>query len=98
MSLATMAKSLAGGEIPGVAETLAKNKINEALGKIYDETDWSFQTQYDGWLASGLMANVGTTTVTPYSNQVIGDATASAIWAGLTGLPLITQLDRKSTR
>lgn len=92
MSLSTMSKTLAGGEIPGVAETLARNKINEALGKIYDETDWSFQTQYDAWLSPGMVASSGTTTVSPYSNQIIGDAAASAIWAALTGRPFLTEL------
>ena len=92
MSLITMAKSLAEGEIPGVSLALARNKLLEAFAKILDETDWSFQKKEGGWLAPGLVASLGTTTVTQYSNQVIGDATASAIWAGLSGMPLITQL------
>jgi len=94
MSFLSMAKSLAGGEIPGVSETLAKNKINEALGRIYDETDWSFQVQEGGWNNPGLLASGGTVTVTPYSNQVIGDANATTIWAGIqTGpRPVLTEL------
>jgi len=91
VSLASMAKTLANGEIPGVALSLAKTKINEALGKIYDETDWSFQTREGGWLNPGLKANTGTITVTPYSDQVIGDAVATAAWAAITQ-PLITVL------
>lgn len=91
MSFLTMAKTLTG-EIPNVSEKLVKNKINEALQKIYDETDWSFQTNYNGWLAPGLVSNVGTTTVTPYSDQIIGDAVASAAWAALVGRPLLTEL------
>ena len=90
MSYRSMARTLVG-EIPGVAESLAKTKINEALGKIYDETDWSFQTQYSGWLNPGLVASVGTVTVTPFSNVVIGDAAATAAWAAITS-PLITVL------
>lgn len=78
-----MAKSLANGEIPGVAQSLAKTKLNEGLGKIYDETDWSFQTQYGGWLNPGLQANQGTVTVNPFSNIVIGDAAATSIWANI---------------
>lgn len=83
-----MARSLAnGGEIPGVPLSLAKTKINEALGKIYDETDWSFQTQYANWLTVKLLAT-GTVTLTQFSNQVIGDAGASSVWATTT--PFIT--------
>lgn len=91
MSFASMAKTLANGEIPGVALSLAKTKINDALGVIYDETDWSFQSRYGGWLNPGLKANTGTVTVTPYSDQVIADATATAAWAAITS-PLITVL------
>ena len=91
MSFMSMAKTLANGEIPGVALSLAKAKINEALGFVYDETDWSFQSRIDGWLNPGLKANTGTITVTPYSNQIIGDAVATAAWAAITS-PLITLL------
>lgn len=91
MSLNTMAKSLAL-EIPGVSEILARTKIQEAMGKIYDETAWSFQTKQSGWLVPGLKASTGTVTVTPYSASVVGDATAAAIWNGFTGRPLITEL------
>src|SRR5580698_2206976 len=92
MSFITMAKTLADGEIPGVALRLAKNKINAALGKVYDETDWSFQTRNDGaWLCPGLVASTGTVTATPGSNKVIGDAVASAAWAAVTS-PLLTVL------
>ena len=38
MSYITMAKSLAQGEIPGVSLELVKSKINDALGRVYDET------------------------------------------------------------
>lgn len=91
MSLITMAKSLAL-EIPGVAQSLAGTKLNEGLQKIYNETDWSFQTQYDGWNCPGLVASVGTVTATPYSDEVIGDAVASAVWASITGRPFLTEL------
>ena len=91
MSLITMAKSLAL-EIPGVAQSLASTKLNEALQKIYNETDWSFQTQQDGWNCPGLVASLGTTTVTPYSDQVIGDAVASSVWASLVNRPNLTEL------
>jgi hypothetical protein len=93
VSYITMAKSLAQGEIPGVALELAKSKINDALGKVYDETVWSFQLgSQGGWLIPGLVASTGTFTTTAYSNQVIADATASAVIAAMTGRPLITEL------
>lgn len=92
MSFNTMAKSLAAGEIPGVAETLARNKLNEALGVIYDETDWSFQTRYGQWLAPGWLISAGSVTVTPYSTAVIGDDTATIAWGSLIGRPFITEL------
>lgn len=91
MSFVSMAKTLANGEIPGVALSLAKTKLLDALGVIYDETDWSFQTRFDGWLNPGLKANTGTVTVAPYSDQVIGDAAATAAWAAIVN-PFITQL------
>jgi len=78
-----MAKG-AQGEIPGVSLELVKSKINDALGKIYDETVWSFQLgQSGGWLIPGLVASLGTVTTTPFSPYVFGDAVASAIWASL---------------
>jgi hypothetical protein len=81
MSFSTMAKGLAQGEIPGVSLELTKSKINDALGKIYDETVWSFQLgQSGGWLIPGLVASVGTVTVTPFSPYVFADAVASAAW------------------
>jgi len=56
MSFYTMAKTLSG-EVPGVDLSLAKNKVNEALGLIYDSYDWSFQLNEAGWLAPGQLAN-----------------------------------------
>lgn len=91
MSWVSMAKTIAL-EVPGVSQPLASNKLNEALKKIYDETDWSFQTQQAGWNCPGLMANVGTVTANPYTSVVIGDAAASAAWAALTGRPFLTEL------
>ena len=68
------------GEVPGCDLDLVMWKITEALGKIYDEIDWSFQRQitYANWLCPGQVASSGTTTVVPYSNQVIFDAAATA--------------------
>src|ERR1017187_8243255 len=68
------------GEVTGTDLDLVMWKMNEALGKIYDEVDWSFQRTitYANWLCPGQVANSGTTTVTPYSDQVTFDAAASA--------------------
>jgi hypothetical protein len=91
MSFYSLAKRLTG-EVPDTPLSLAQIRTNDALGKIYDSSDWSFQTQYAGWLAPGLLANSGTFTVTPYTNTVIADATATAALALITGFPLITTL------
>lgn len=91
MSFYTMSKSITG-EVPGTMLSLVQNKVAEALGKVYDEYDWSFQTQYAGWLAPGQLANSGTYTVTPYQNTVIANATATAVLASLAAPPLLTTL------
>lgn len=93
MSFYTLAKSLTG-RVAGTPLTLAQEAVAEALGQIYDNTDWSFQRAitYGGWLCPGTVANVGTYTTTPYSNQVVADAVATAKLASLTGQPLITTL------
>ena len=91
MSYYSMAKALTG-EVPGTPLSLAQTRVNDALGKIYDQSDWHFQTQYAGWLCPGQIANSGTFTTTPYQNTVVADATASAAIVAHTGMPLITQL------
>jgi hypothetical protein len=91
MSFYTMAKTLSG-EVPGVDLSLAKNKVNEALGLIYDSYDWSFQLNEAGWLAPGQLANVGTFTTIPFQNTVIADATATAALLAIAGRPLLTEL------
>jgi hypothetical protein len=93
MSYFTIAKGLTG-EVPDTPLSLAQTKVAEALGYIYDQMDWSFQRAitYGGWLCPGMIANVGTYTTTPYSPEVIADATATAILANRTGMPLITTL------
>src|SRR5204863_9001981 len=87
------------GETPGLPVPLARSKINEALGTIYDEQLWSFQLQESGWLTGGLLfgtgtQSAGTITTTAYSNQVVGDATAAALWVAYFGSgnrPLLTE-------
>jgi hypothetical protein len=44
------------GTMPGV---LARTRINEALGLIYDENQWSFQNSEDGWLTPGILFQSG---------------------------------------
>jgi hypothetical protein len=86
------------GEVPGISSILARNQINEALSFVYDSRLWSFQLKYDGWLTPGLIGSngagqsTGTITVDPYTNTITGDADASALWTGLTGRPLLTEL------
>ncbi len=105
MSLNQMARRLAL-EVPGLADSYAKTLLSEALGHIEDEQLWSFQLQESNWLTPGLLFNsgpgagpgtsAGTVTFTPYSNQVIGDATASAAWAAYAQMPFLTQLQIRS--
>lgn len=91
------------GEI-GIPTPLAQTKINEALGSIYDEQQWSFQMLQDNWLAPGLLfpsggQSLGTITTAPYSNKIVGDATAAAQWVAYLNagtLPLLTQLQIRS--
>ena len=92
MSFFTLAKSLTG-RVPGTPLSLAQEAVTDALGYILDACDWSFQRAitYANWLCPGQIANVGTFTVTPYSNVVIADATATAAIAAHSGMPLITQ-------
>src|SRR6266446_3485331 len=87
------------GEVSGLPVPLARSKINEALGTIYDESLWSFQLAESGWLTPGLLfgtgtQSTGTITVTAYSNQVVGDATAAALWVAYAAggnRPLLTE-------
>ncbi len=92
-----MAFSLTG-QIPGLPFPLAQSFVNEALGHIYDSLIWSFQFKEAGWLTPGLQfasgnQSSGTITAAAYSDQVIGDTTASAAWAAYFAagtLPLLT--------
>lgn len=89
------------GEVPGLPFPLAKSKLNEALGAVYDESYWSFQIKTSGWLTPGLLfasgtQSSGTITATAYSNQIIGNATAAALWAAYSSMPLLTQCQIRS--
>jgi hypothetical protein len=93
MSYFTVAKGLTG-KVPGTALSLAQEVVQDGIGKIYDQVDWSFQRAitYGQWLCPGQVANTGTFTVTPYVSTVIADATATAVLAALTAPPLLTTL------
>lgn len=89
-------------EVPGLPDGYAITLLDEALGSIEDDQLWSFQLQEAGWLTPGLLFpagpgnSVGTVRVTAFSNQVIGDAVASAAWASYAQMPLFTQLQFRS--
>lgn len=71
--------------------------VYRALQAIYGQVDWSFQKGFSGWLAPGMVFNgVGTFTTTPYSNQIIADATATAALNAYTGQPFLTQLQYRN--
>lgn len=71
--------------------------VYRALEAIYDQVDWGWQKGWAGWLAPGMVFNgVGTFTTTPYSNQIIADATATAALVAYTGQPFITQLQYRN--
>lgn len=91
-------------EVPGIADAYAKTLLSEALQQIQDSRMWSFGLADGGWLTPGLLfssgpgglSSAGSVTFTPYSNQVVGDATASAAWAAYASLPPLTQFQIRS--
>jgi len=91
-------------EVPGIADAYAKTLLSEALQQIQDSRMWSFGLADGGWLTPGILfssgpgglSSAGSVTFTPYSNQVIGDATASAAWAAYATLPPLTQFQIRS--
>jgi hypothetical protein len=97
MAFSNMIQELLG--IPGCNLGLVKTKLNESLATIQNENVWSFQLQEGGWLTPGLLGgpsieflSPGKITVTPFTDTITGDATASAAWlATITNPPLITQ-------
>jgi len=89
------------GEVPGIPMPLAGTLINEALGRIYDSQLWSFQIGESNWLTPGLLfssgtQSAGTITATVASDQIVGDATAAALWAAYSGLPFLTECQLRS--
>lgn len=88
-----VAKGLTG-RIPDTPLDLAQTTIVESLGRIYDQTDWSFQRAitYGGWLCPGNVANVGTYTTQTYTSTVIANGVATNALAVLINAPLLTTL------
>ena len=96
MSFSSMTQELLG-TISGTNLGLVKTKINEAFTLIQDEQVWSFQLQTGGWLTPGLLGgqtasflSPGTISIQPFTNQMTGDAVATAAWYGASN-PFITQ-------
>lgn len=85
LSYFTIAKSITG-RVPGTPLSLAQESVSDAITKIYQYGDWSFQRAitYANWLCPGNVANTGTYTTTPYQNTVLADGTATnALAVGL---------------
>lgn len=95
MSFSSMYQELLG--IDGLNFALAKTRLNEALGSIYDSQLFSFQLATGGWLTPGLLAgnsnhlSPGLITVAPFTTTITGNAAASAAWLGLMGRPFLTE-------
>lgn len=83
--------------VPDSPLARCQTAVRRALEAIYDQVDWSWQKGFAGWLAPGMVFDgVGTFTTTPYSNQIIADATATAALVAYTGQPLLTQLQYRN--
>lgn len=74
--------------VPKISVELCKFLVNRARRDIYDSRLWSFLIVESQLTSPGLITTGGATFV-QYSNQVTGDAVASAAWAGLAN-PVIT--------
>lgn len=96
MSLFSIAMNLTK-LVPDTPLPRAQMGVYRALEAIYNQCDWSWSKGFAGWLAPGMVFNgIGTFTTTPYSNQVIADATATAALIAYTGRPLITELQYRN--
>lgn len=83
--------------VPDTPLARAQTAVSRSLEAIYDQVDWGWQKGFSGWLAPGMVFDgVGTFTTTPYSNQIIADATATAALIAYTGNPLLTQLQYRN--
>ena len=79
------------GTVPNYSAALARTHLRNAWTDIRNLKGWSFQLGNSGISIPGLV-NAGSVTVTLGSDQVLGDATASAAWlAASNPTSLITQ-------
>jgi hypothetical protein len=68
--------------VPALSRIRAKKLINRAFKHVQDSSLWSFQLQ-QGSFSTPSVTTSGTCTFSLGSNQVTGDATASAAWLAL---------------
>lgn len=79
------------GTVPNYSAALARTHLRNAWTDIRQLKGWSFQLGNSGLSVPGLV-NAGSVTVTLGSDQVLGDAVASAAWlAASNPTSLITQ-------
>lgn len=79
------------GTVPNYSAALARTHLRNAWTDIRNLKGWSFQLGNSGISIPGLV-NAGSVTVTLGSDQVIGDATATAAWLTVSNpTSLITQ-------
>jgi len=90
MSLVTMAQEMTG-RVPNLDIDLAITMVREAWKSVRKLRGWSFQLGQGGFAAPSKYG-AGTVSATYGSDQIVGDATASAGWATLSQFgSLITQ-------
>jgi hypothetical protein len=68
--------------VPALSRVRAKRLINRAWKIVQDSSLWSFQLQQGGFSTPNISTG-GSVTVSLGSNQVIGDAAATAQWLAL---------------
>ena len=68
--------------VPAMSRVRAKRLVNRAWKIVQDSCLWSFQLQIGGF-STPEITTAGSISATLGSNQLIGDATATAAWAAL---------------
>jgi hypothetical protein len=68
--------------VPGLSRVRSKRLLNRAWKIVQDSSLWSFQLQQGGFSTPNV-STAGSVTVSLGSNQVIGNAAASAQWTAL---------------
>ena len=68
--------------VPALSRVRAKRLINRSFKIVQDSSLWSFQLQQGGFSTPNI-STAGSVTVALGSNQVTGDAAASAQWMAL---------------